>query len=85
ELIGLIALLFTNARIVHCRRDAIDNCVSCYVLPFSSAHSYNADLRILGQYYREYDRLMRHWYEVFPGRIFENRYETLVEDQEAQS
>jgi tetratricopeptide (TPR) repeat protein len=85
ELIGLIALLFPNARIVHCRRDAIDNCVSCYVLPFSSAHSYNADLRILGQYYREYDRLMRHWNEVFPGRIFENRYETLVEDQEAQS
>ena len=85
ELIGLIALLFPNARIVHCRRDAIDNCVSCYVLPFSSAHSYNADLRTLGLYYREYDRLMRHWNEVFPGRIFENRYETLVEDQEAQS
>lgn len=85
ELIGLIALLFPGARIIHCRRDAIDNCVSCYVLPFSSAHSYNADLRALGLYYREYDRLMRHWNEVFPGRIFENRYETLVEDQEAQS
>ncbi|RTL95020.1 MAG: sulfotransferase family protein [Hyphomicrobiales bacterium] len=85
ELIGLLTLLFPNARIIHCRRDAIDNCVSCYVLPFSSAHSYNADLRTLGLYYREYDRLMRHWNEVFPGRIFENRYETLVEDQEAQS
>ncbi|CDX60883.1 Sulfotransferase [Mesorhizobium plurifarium] len=85
ELIGLLTLLFPNARIIHCRRDAIDNCVSCYVLPFSSAHSYNADLRALGLYYREYDRLMRHWNEVFPGRIFENLYETLVEDQEAQS
>jgi len=85
ELIGLIALLFPNARIIRCRRDAIDNCVSCYVLPFSPAHSYNADLRALGLYYREYDRLMRHWNEVLPGRIFENRYETLVEDQEAQS
>lgn len=85
ELIGLLTLLFPNARIVHCRRDAIDNCVSCFVLPFSSAHSYNSDLRAQGLYYREYDRLMRHWNEVFPGRIFENRYETLVEDQEAQS
>lgn len=85
ELIGLLTLLFPNARIIHCRRDAIDNCVSCFVLPFSSAHSYNSDLRTLGLYYREYDRLMRHWNEVFPGRIFENRYETLVEDQEAQS
>ncbi|QKD04686.1 tetratricopeptide repeat-containing sulfotransferase family protein [Mesorhizobium loti] len=85
ELIGLLTLLFPNARIIHCRRDAIDNCVSCFVLPFNSAHSYNSDLRALGLYYREYDRLMRHWNEVFPGRIFENRYETLVEDQEAQS
>lgn len=85
ELIGLLTLLFPNARIIHCRRDAIDNCVSCYVLPFSQSHGYNADLRALGLYYREYDRLMRHWNEVFPGRIFENPYETLVEDQEAQS
>ncbi|UVC14148.1 tetratricopeptide repeat-containing sulfotransferase family protein [Mesorhizobium onobrychidis] len=85
ELVGLIGLLFPNARIIHCRRDAIDNCVSCFVLNFSEAHSYNTDLKTLGLYYREYDRLMRHWNEVFPGLIFENRYETLVDDQEAQS
>ncbi|TIP09036.1 tetratricopeptide repeat-containing sulfotransferase family protein [Mesorhizobium sp.] len=85
EMIGLIGLLFPNARIIHCRRDAIDNCVSCFVLNFSEGHSYNTDLKTLGLYYREYDRLMRHWNEVFPGLIFENRYETLVEDQEAQS
>ncbi|TIM74966.1 MAG: tetratricopeptide repeat protein [Mesorhizobium sp.] len=85
ELIGLIGLLFPNARIIHCRRDAIDNCVSCFVLNFSEAHSYNTDLNTLGLYYREYDRLMRHWNEVFPGLIFENRYETLVDDQEVQS
>ncbi|MER9367973.1 sulfotransferase [Mesorhizobium sp. M0518] len=85
ELIGLIGLLFPGARIIHCRRDAIDNCVSCFVQNFSEGHSYNSDLRTLGLYYREYDRLMRHWDKIFPGRIFENRYETLVEDQEAQS
>ena len=85
ELIGLISLLFPNACIIHCRRDAIDNCVSCFVLPFNDHHSYTTDLRTLGLYYREYERLMRHWNEVLPGRIFENRYETLVDDQEAQS
>lgn len=85
ELIGLIGLLFPNARIIHCRRDAIDNCVSCFVLRFGEGHSYNTDLRTLGLYYREYDRLMQHWNKVFPGLIFENRYETLVDDQEAQS
>ncbi|MDX8440470.1 tetratricopeptide repeat-containing sulfotransferase family protein [Mesorhizobium australafricanum] len=85
ELIGLIGILFPKARIIHCRRDAIDNCISCFVLQFNEAHSYSADLQTLGLYYREYDRLMRHWNKVLPGRIFENRYETLIEDQEAQS
>ncbi|MER8882738.1 sulfotransferase [Mesorhizobium sp. M0816] len=85
ELIGLIGLLFPNARIIHCRRDAIDNCLSCFFLNFSKGHSYITDLQTLGLYYREYDRLMRHWDKVFPGRIFESRYETLVADQEAQS
>ncbi|RWL98977.1 MAG: tetratricopeptide repeat protein [Mesorhizobium sp.] len=85
ELIGLIYLLFPNARVIHCRRDAIDNCISCFVLQFNEAHSYSADLETLGLYYREYDRLMRHWNKVLPGRIFENRYETLIENQEEQS
>jgi tetratricopeptide (TPR) repeat protein len=85
ELVGLIGLLFPNARIIHCRRDAIDNCVSCFVSGLNSDHRYNADLRTLGLYYREYDRLMRHWCDVFPGRIFENRYEMLVADQQTQS
>ncbi|MEI9431513.1 tetratricopeptide repeat-containing sulfotransferase family protein [Mesorhizobium sp. Cs1299R1N3] len=85
EMIGLVGLLFPKARIIHCRRDAIDNCISCFVLQFNRAHSYSADLETLGLYYREYDRLMRHWDSVFPGRIFENRYETLIENQEEQS
>ncbi|MER8548613.1 sulfotransferase [Mesorhizobium sp. M0684] len=85
ELIGLIGILFPNARIIHCRRDAIDNCLSCFALNFTEAHSYNADLKTLGLYYREYDRLMRHWDKIFPGRILESSYEMLVADQEAQS
>lgn len=85
ELVGLIGILFPNARIIHCRRDAIDNCISCFVLQLSEGHSYSADLDTLGLYYREYDRLMRHWDKIFPGRIFENRYETLIENQEKQS
>lgn len=85
ELIGLIRLLFPKARIVHCRRDAIDNCISCYFLNFNDDNFYNADLKSLGLYYREYDRLMQHWGRVFPGQILENRYEDLVSDQERQS
>jgi len=85
ELIGLIGILFPNARIIHCRGDAIEKCLSCFFSDLQEFHSYSYDLETLGLAYREYDRLMRHWQTVFPGRIFENRYEDLISDQEGQS
>ncbi|MGX5846644.1 sulfotransferase [Mesorhizobium sp. PL10] len=85
ELIGFIATIFPNARIIHCRRDAIDTCLSCFTSNINQGHTYITDLTTLGLYYREYDRLMRHWKAVFPGRIFENRYEDMISDQEGQS
>jgi tetratricopeptide (TPR) repeat protein len=85
ELIGFIALLFPTARIIHCRRDPIDTCVSCFTTSFSEQHPYMTDLTNLGLYYREYDRLMRHWNSVLPGRIYEVRYEKLIADQETES
>jgi len=85
QLVGMIALLFPNARVIHCTRDPIDNCLSCFFTPFNKKHSYNSDLRTLGLYYREYRRLMRHWETLLPGRIYECNYETMIADQEAES
>ena len=85
ELIGLMGILFPNARIIHCRRDAIDNCLSCFISNINKDHRYTSDLESVALYYREYDRPMRHWKRVFPGRIFENSYEDLISDQEGQS
>src|SRR5688500_12368172 len=76
--LGFIALLFPNARIVHCRRDAIDNCVSIYTHRFNTSHGYSTDLKMLGLYYREYRRLMRHWQKVLPLKMFELRYEDMI-------
>ncbi|WP_337659948.1 tetratricopeptide repeat-containing sulfotransferase family protein [Anderseniella sp. Alg231-50] len=83
ELLGLIALLFPNARIVHCRRNPIDTCISCFTHNFTDAHGYNADFSNLGLYYREYARLMAHWAKVLPSQIFDLQYEQMVADQEA--
>lgn len=85
ELVGLIGVLFPNAKIIHCRRNAVDNCTSCFVSNLSDGHKYSYNLETLGLYYREYDRLMRHWKSVFPGQIFESQYEDLISDQEGQS
>lgn len=82
EHLGLIALLFPNARIVHCSRDPLDNSVSCFTNRFSESHGYNTDLATLGLYYREYHRLMAHWRCALPVEIFELRYEELIADTE---
>jgi tetratricopeptide (TPR) repeat protein len=84
-LLGFIALLFPKARIVHCRRDPMDNCVSCYTHRFNKAHGYSTDMKTLGLYYREYCRLMQHWRKVLPLRIFELDYEDMIADQESMS
>jgi Flp pilus assembly protein TadD len=82
---GMIALVYPNARIIHCTRDPIDNCISCFFNTFNEKHGYNTDLETLGLYYREYDRLMRHWHELLGDRIYQCSYETMVADQEAET
>lgn len=81
EYLGIIVLLFPNARIIHCRRNPMDTCVSCYTHQFREQHGYNANLRTLGLYYRQYHRLMKHWTNVLDEHIFEVCYEEMIADQ----
>jgi tetratricopeptide (TPR) repeat protein len=83
--LGLIATLWPKARVIHCRRDPVDTCLSCYFQNFASPFPFTNDLRHLGWYYREYERLMAHWATVLPLPLFELRYEELTADQEAVS
>jgi tetratricopeptide (TPR) repeat protein len=81
--IGLIHLLFPEARIIHCRRDPVDTCLSCYQKPFSTDLPYSYDLTELGRYHRAYQRLMGHWQAALPpGRILDVDYESMVDDPE---
>ena len=81
----LIALLLPQARVIHCRRDPLDTCLSCYFADFEHAHGYRNDLSTLGAYHRLYRRLMAHWQSVLPLEILDVDYEALVGDQEGVS
>ncbi len=83
--VGLIKLLFPGARLIHCRRNAMDTCTSIYFNHFSRGGEYSFDLQELGQLYLDYEKLMAHWKELFPADILEVQYEELVADQEAVS
>lgn len=79
--VGLIRLLLPRARIIHCSREPLDTCLSCFKHLFSGVHAYAYDLQDLGHYYRHYQRLMAHWNRVLPGWMLEVSYEALVQDQ----
>ena len=83
EQLGLINLLFPDARVIHCARNPIDTCVSCYVTQFSIAHTYSCDLAHLGHAYGEYHRLMKHWRSALDIPMLDVVYEELVADPDA--
>jgi tetratricopeptide (TPR) repeat protein len=77
--LGRIHRLFPRARIIHCRRDALDTCFSAYGKLFAGDLPFVYELRELGLYYRDYHALMTHWRGTLPAANFmEVDYETLV-------
>jgi tetratricopeptide (TPR) repeat protein len=85
QMLGHIRLLFPNARIIICRRDLRDVCVSCYTTRFGDQISWSNDLRDCATRAVEIERLTEHWRSVLPGPVLEVRYETLVENLETES
>ena len=82
EHLGLIALLFPNARILHCRRDPLDVGTSCYLHNMPEG---GAPLHEFGQialFIREYERLMGHWRAHLPMPVHDVAYEDLASEPE---
>ena len=83
--LGLIALLLPDARVIHCRRDPLDTCLSCYMTPFNGGNDFKYTLSSLGHFYRQYERLMAHWKQVLDLPILDVSYEQVIADPEGQS
>ncbi|MCP4840825.1 MAG: sulfotransferase [Halieaceae bacterium] len=84
--LGLIGQALPKAKIICLRRDPMDTCLSNYRQIFAANfrhYQYNLNLLDCGQYYIQFDRTMRHWHQMMPGRIFDLRYESLVENPTA--
>jgi hypothetical protein len=78
--LGFIHILFPRARIIHCRRHPADTCLSCYMQDFLEI-PYASRLEHLAAYYRQYERIMSHWYHTIPPHtIYPIEYEQMVSD-----
>ena len=76
--LGLIAALFPNARVIVCRRDPRDVCLSCYFHHFAEQNLYTYDLVACARRARAIERLIAHWRAVLGLRMHEVVYESLV-------
>jgi tetratricopeptide (TPR) repeat protein len=83
--LGLIAITFPQARIIHCWRNPLDNCFSCFIENMHQDQRYSTRLQSLGHYYLQYHDLMKHWRTTLPNRILDLCYEDLVTDFENQA
>jgi tetratricopeptide (TPR) repeat protein len=83
--LGLIAMLFPKAKIIHCRRDALDTCLSCFMTDFAAGYEFSFDLPSLGHFYRQYQRTMSHWKSALDLQMLEVDYEQLVANLEAEA
>jgi tetratricopeptide (TPR) repeat protein len=79
--LGLLAVLFPRAKFVHCRRDLLDNAVSCWMTNFRSIRWAN-DPEHIAERFAEYRRIMEHWQRVLPVRLLDVEYEESVADLE---
>jgi Flp pilus assembly protein TadD len=84
--VGLIHLMFPNAKIINTRRNPIDCCLSAFTKLFKDDMPHSYDLEELGRYYLRYDKLMKHWEKVLPkGTIKVVEYENVVANMEAEA
>ena len=82
--VGLIRLILPNAKVIDARRHPMACCFSGYKQLFGEGQEFSYGLREIGNYYRQYVRLMDHWDRVLPGFVLRVEHEDVVEDLEGQ-
>ena len=78
--LGLIKLLFPQARIIHTTRNPLDMGLSIFFLHLDPRLAYALDLGDIGHYFGQYRRLMAHWHALYGEDILDFNYDTLVRD-----
>ena len=67
--VGLIHLMFPNAKIIDARRHPMACCFSNFKQLFADGQEFTYSLDDIARYYKSYVELMHHWDEVLPGKV----------------
>jgi tetratricopeptide (TPR) repeat protein len=80
--LGLIQILYPGARVIHCRRNVLDTCLSNFFQYYSGQLDFACKLEDIACHYNYYSEMMAHWRQVLDLNMFEVDYEMLVARQE---
>ena len=82
--LGLIKLILPKAKIIHCVRNPLDNCVSLFKNYFVGGVDFSYDLVDLGKYYNLYKDIMLFWDDALPNYCINISYEELINNPKKQ-
>ena len=74
-----------DAKIIHCERNALDTCLSCYKTNFTESNEYTYSLEGLGSYYLIYKEQIEYWNKIFKKQILNVKYEDVVADTKKET
>jgi tetratricopeptide (TPR) repeat protein len=81
--LGMLQLVFPNAKFIHMRRHPIDTCLSIYMRPFLAVQDLGQSREKIVETYRQYRQSIQHWRETLhPGSFLDVDYERLVQHPE---
>lgn len=82
--VGLIKLILPNAKIIDARREPMACCFSNFKQLFAEGQEFTYGLNDIGDYYKNYVRMMAHWDHVLPDFVLRVQHEDVVDDLDTQ-
>ena len=78
--VGFIKICYPNAKIINCRRNPKDNCLSIYKNLFDYEGGWCYEENNLMKYYKIYLELIDFWKQIMPSSIYEINYEKIIDN-----
>ena len=80
--LGFIKHYLPESKLIHCQRNARDNCLSIYKSLFVDSQSWKYDEKELVAYYNLYKDIMKFWNKMLGNEILNIKYENLIDNKE---
>ena len=75
---GIISKYITNAKIINCVRNPLDNILSIYRANFAKGHGYASCLQDCSKLFLHQEELIKRYKKIYPSKIYSLDYDLLV-------